>query len=223
MISVTVRAYPVLPVTLYTFAYNTTSNSDTFWSLVAYFHNQLPDLSDNGAMGYYFIFPNNSEVQPPPLDPARLGSIFGVWIVPNKTVEESLKIFAPMEEAIRNKTFNGSDPVFLSNETLSAPDFTKAWMLNPAGTVGSDVRLGSRLLGRKALKSDPQTAKRLFKQTTTIPQYPILGHLVAGLGVKNVKIPGGSNSVLPAWRDAYTHIGKSSSHHTNSSPVFVLH
>ncbi|KIW86249.1 hypothetical protein Z517_01644 [Fonsecaea pedrosoi CBS 271.37] len=206
LLSVTVRAYPVLPTAVYSFSYNTTANSDTFWSLVAYFHNQLPELSDAGVMGYYFIVPNNSAAQP---DPIRMGSVVGFWFVPNKTVEETQQILTPLEERLRNNTYNWTDTVFVESIAVPVEDFTKFWLTyGAAQSVGSEVRLGSRLLDKAALKTDPAKLKKLFEQTTSNPQYSILGHVVAGKGVKTVKngIPGGNNSVLPAWRDAYTHI-----------------
>ncbi|KAH0848534.1 FAD binding domain-containing protein [Fonsecaea pedrosoi] len=206
LLSVTVRAYPVLPTAVYSFSYNTTANSDTFWSLVAYFHNQLPELSDAGVMGYYFIVPNNSAAQP---DPIRMGSVVGFWFVPNKTVEETQQILTPLEERLRNNIYNWTDTVFVESIAVPVEDFTKFWLTyGAAQSVGSEVRLGSRLLDKAALKTDPAKLKKLFEQTTSNPQYSILGHVVAGKGVKTVKngIPGGNNSVLPAWRDAYTHI-----------------
>ncbi|OAP62842.1 hypothetical protein AYL99_02069 [Fonsecaea erecta] len=206
LISVTVRAYSVLPTTVYAFNYNTTANSDTFWSLVAYFHNQLPELSDAGVMGYYFIMPNNSAAQS---DPARMGSVWGIWLVPHKTIEEAQKILMPMEQTISNNSHNWTDVVFLSNSSVAVPDFTKFWLtVITSQSVGSEVRLGSRLLDRAALKTVPTKLKSLFKQANPLPQYSILGHLVAGKGVRTVRngIPGGSNSVLPAWRDAYVHV-----------------
>ncbi|OCT45356.1 isoamyl alcohol oxidase [Cladophialophora carrionii] len=207
LLSVTVRAYPTFPITMYSFSYNTTANTDTFWSLLAYFHSQLPELSDAGAMGYYYMTPNNSLGQP---NPARQGMLAGGWILPNKTVQQTNRIFTPLENTLRNNTLGWDDPVWMMNETLTLPDYTTAWLLisTPQG-VGTEVRLGSRLLDRKALKSDPAKVKRLFKQANTNPQSVILGHLIAGQGVKDVKngIPGGGNAVLPAWRkDVYTHI-----------------
>lgn len=204
MISVTVRAYPGFGTTLYTFSYNTTSNTDTFWSLAAYFHSQLPTLSDDGVMGYYWVSPDTG----PGADPAVRGSLYGVWLLPEKTVEQSQKIIAPMEQVIRNNTMKWADPVRLDNYTLFGPDFTSIWSMNTPESVGLELRLGSRLLGRKALETDLQTLKTQLKKTTSNPLYSILGHLVAGQGVKNVKIPGGSNAVLPAWRSAYVHIGQ---------------
>ncbi|EXJ78850.1 hypothetical protein A1O1_09252 [Capronia coronata CBS 617.96] len=116
LISVTVRAYPRLGVALYYFSYNTTANTDTFWSLLAYFHT--------------------------------------------------------------------------------------AWANSPPEGVGLELRLGSRLLDREDLETDLQTLKQRLKQTTSGPHNTIIGHLVAGSGLKNVDIPGGGNSVLPAWRHA---------------------
>ncbi|KIW30416.1 uncharacterized protein PV07_06160 [Cladophialophora immunda] len=207
LLSVTVRAYPSLPGTIYTFSYNTTANTDTFWSLVAYFHNQLPDLSDAGVMGYYYIEPDNSATQPDP----RQGTIYGLWFVANKTVAQTRQILAPFEYNLTSNIFNWTDPILTSNDAFYVPDFIKAWLaLNPPQSVGTDVRLGSRLLDRKALKSNPITLKRLLQQSSAAnPQSTTLGNLIAGQGVKNVRngIPGGGNAVLPAWRhDVYTHL-----------------
>jgi hypothetical protein len=192
---------------VYSFSYNTTANSDTFWSLIAYFHSQLPELSDAGAMGYYYMTPNNSLGQP---DPARQGMLAGGWFLPNKTVQQTKQIVAPLETTLRNNTLGWDDAVLMLNATFTLPDFTRAWLLiGTPQAVGADVRLGSRLLDRQALKSDPARVKRLFKQANTNPQFTFIGHLIAGQGVKDVKngIPGGDNAVLPAWRrDVYTHI-----------------
>lgn len=207
LLSVTVRAYPTFPLTLHTFAYNTTADSDTFWSMIAYFHSQLPDLSDAGAMGYYYMTPNNSASQP---DPARQGMLYGAWLLPNKSSQETQQILGPFEQTLKNNTFGWADGILISNTSLAFPDYTKAWLaLSPPQSVGVEVRLGSRLLDRMALKSDPEKVKRLFKQANKYPQETILGHLIAGKGVKQVKngIPGGDNSVLPAWRrDVYVHL-----------------
>ncbi|KAK5443292.1 hypothetical protein LTS15_010827 [Exophiala xenobiotica] len=200
MIAVTVRAYPSLASTWYVYSYNTTADSDTYWSLATYFHGQLPTLSDKGVMGYYYAF---ASLASPPAAPKS--TIFGVWVLPEKSVDDTKEIMATMEEAISNNTFGWKDPVILSNYSLYVPDFMSAWALNTPETVGVNVRLGSRLLGRQALETDPQRLEMLLKKSVADPQNAILGNLVAGKGVKDVKIPGGSNAVVPAWRDAYVH------------------
>ena len=112
-----------------------------------------------------------------------------------------------------NNASTWADAIHSSVSIDEYPDFTSVWQLMQPQSVGIDLRLGSRLLGRKALATDPKILKEALKKTTTNPKLSFLGHLVAGDGVKNAKIPGGSNSVLPAWRDAITHIGKGNQFH----------
>ncbi|KAJ9644942.1 hypothetical protein H2204_001404 [Knufia peltigerae] len=199
IISVTVRAYPRLAATLYIYSYNTTVDSDTFWSLTTYFHGQLPTLSDEGVMGYYYGMPSIGDT-----DSSR-SSLFGVWIVPEKTEAQTKAIIRPMEEAISNNTFGWKDAVIVSNTSIYVDDFMSAWEQNTPEGVGVNVRVGSWLLGRKALETNPRALNKILRQTVTTQQTAILGNLVAGQGVKNVKIPGGGNAVLPAWRNAYVH------------------
>jgi len=155
-------------------------------------------------MGYYYVYP---EVDSEP-NPAAKGKVYGAWLVPNKTPNEANQILAPMNQAIKDNILNWADPVSVDNGSAFAPDFSTDWLLNPSESVGVDVRLASRLLGRQALEANQTALAKALKAAATVPQYPILGHLVAGKGVKNVKIPGGGNSVLPAWRNAYVHMGE---------------
>jgi hypothetical protein len=201
-VSVTVKAYPSLPATSYLFAYNTTADSETFWSLVAFFHTQLPSLSESGVMGYYYAVPNVT-TEP---DPAQRGKVYGIWAIPEKTVAQANAILKPMEAAI--SLSNWPDKVFVEGVGIENPDFTSAWLANPPESVGFDGRLGSRLLGRRALTGNSTTLKALLKQTTPVP-WAILGNLVAGPGVREVVIAGGGNAVNPAWRTAYVHFSKS--------------
>lgn len=55
MTSMTVKAYAPVNVSAMRFTYNTTSNSDSFWNMLAHFHTQLPHLSESGLHGYYFV------------------------------------------------------------------------------------------------------------------------------------------------------------------------
>jgi hypothetical protein len=201
-VSVTVKAYPSLPSTTYLFAYNTTADSETFWSLVAFFHTQLPSLSESGVMGYYYAVPNVT-TEP---DPAQRGKVYGIWVLPEKTVAQANAILKPMEAAISSS--NWPDKVSIAKLGTENADFTSAWLANVPESVGFDGRLGSRLLGRRALTGNSMTLKALLKQTTPVP-WAILGHLVAGRGVREATIAGGGNAVNPAWRTAYVHFGKS--------------
>ena len=201
------RAYPSLPLSIYTFSYNTTANSDTFWSLITYMHSQLPSLSDAGAMGYYFMTPNNSAIP----DPAIQGQFSGVWLLPNKTLQQTRSLLSPSEHNLSTNALKWADPIHLSNTTFASTDYTKTWLaLSPPGSVGAEVRLGSRLLDRKSLLQNQTLVTQLFRTANSqSPAITFLGHMVAGRNVARPPhgIPGGSNAVLPAWRrDIITHV-----------------
>jgi hypothetical protein len=153
-------------------------------------------------MGYYYAEPNVT-TEP---DPAQRGKLFGIWVIPEKTVAQANAILKPMEAAISSSKW--PDQVFVAGLGTENPDFISAWLTNVPEQVGFDGRLGSRLLGRRALTGNFTTLKALLKQTTPVP-WAILGNLVAGPGVREVTIPGGGNAINPAWRTAYVHLSKS--------------
>jgi hypothetical protein len=210
LLSVTMKAYPQLPGVIYQFSYNTTAGSDTFWSLVAGFHTHLVGLSEAGAMGYYYVFP--------PLEDSSLhtnlttssstlvGTLTGGFIFPECTEEQVKAIMTPVEVALQSPP-EATDPIVKSASTLSFPDFTKLWLMNAPETVGSDGRLGSWLLDGPALAPGNYRALKMQLQKSTPAGEFFIGHLVAGPGVRNARIPGGSNAVLPAWRKSYVHAG----------------
>lgn len=200
-------AFPPLPTVLYEFAYNTTENSDTYWDLVTYFHTQLPNLSDHGVMGYYWATPDASAALGE-TDPAIKAKVFGTLFLPGDTFEDASATLAEFEQSLRTKSEDWADQVRISSFSHPPLELSTLLSFAPGGNVGSELRLGSWLLGREALTNDSQTLKTALQKTNTIPQDFLLGHIVAGKGVKNATIVGGSNSVLPAWRDAITHVGK---------------
>ena len=64
------------------------------------------------------------------------------------------------------------------------------------------MRLGGRLFGAEALTARREIVKQALKSTARAGHY-VYGHLVAGPGPRNVRIPGGSNALLPSWRRTY--------------------
>jgi hypothetical protein len=197
-----VQTLPETPVTASLFSVNSTgSDSDDFWSAVAYIHTQLPDLSDAGLMGYTFLFPN----------PAQPGGYFFAWMMwmLNRNESELSATLAPYQEKLTNSPF--SKGIVIGGYTIPAPSFWGLWstygLTNPGG-VGINSQLGSRLLGRKALSQDVSFIKEKLK--AAMPPGPggsLIGHLIAGKGVANAKPPGGFGATLPAWREAYFHAG----------------
>jgi hypothetical protein len=215
LLSVTVKAYERLPTIGYRFSYDTTADSNTFWALAAYFHQQLPKLSDAGAMGYYYVVPaapsNNSSSD-------DIGTITGFWLFPEKTLKEVGDITSPMENYMLSSPPWAEDTITGDKKVVEWTDFLTEFAQNEPQNVGFDVRLGSWLLDKTALSKPLETLKTQLHKSTP-PPWELLGHLVAGKGVQNVTVPGGSNAVSPHWRNAYSHVGKffhSSSYHTTA-------
>lgn len=158
--SVTVKAYDVLPYTSYDFAYNTTADSDTFWTMVASFHSQVPRLVKSGLMGYFWVTPfdsleTNATIQ---------GKVYGEWLAPKMSVNQVRQHLAPLEEYIKSADLG--DAVFVSGNGEEFPDYTKGYAeINNPDTAGIPVRLGSRLLDEKALSKPISELKSRFAQS----------------------------------------------------------
>ena len=54
MVSFIIKVYPATQITGYQFSFNTTVDSETYWSMLAWFHSKIPDIMDAGLMGYYY-------------------------------------------------------------------------------------------------------------------------------------------------------------------------
>ncbi|KAJ9657458.1 hypothetical protein H2198_004333 [Neophaeococcomyces mojaviensis] len=203
MLSVTMKAYSKLSVTSYSYAYAAKSASDTYWSLVAYFHSQFPTISEAGGMGYHYMLSGIASPEP------TYGNdvIYGAWMFPNKTPEEAQAIMNPVEAAFNTSSWS-IDPTYIA---ISTYDTTDNIMLSLASSTseaaGVDGRLGSWLLDGPALTTNFTKLKETIKGVMPLPWLTI-SHVIAGPGVRNAvaTIPNGSNAVNPAWRTAYAHV-----------------
>jgi hypothetical protein len=208
IISVTMKAYDILPYTEYQYSYNTTAKSDTLWSMAAYFHSELPRLVKSGLMGYFWVIPQEATSQ----NSSMQGRLYGEWYAPQLTLNQVQDLLAPMEDHI--KTTGWEDPVSISGQGAEHADYMKKYAKDTSpGTAGIPVRLGSRLIDEKALsKPLPVLEKVLRGASADLIDWPVLGHVIAGPGTWSPKggIAGGSNAVLPAWRRACMQIGMSS-------------
>ena len=208
IISVTMKAYDILPYTEYQYSYNTTAKSDTLWSMAAYFHSELPRLVKSGLMGYFWVIPQEATSQ----NSSMQGRLYGEWYAPQLTLHQVKDLLAPMEDHI--KASGWEDSVSISGQGAEHVDYMKKYAKDTSpGTAGIPVRLGSRLIDEKALsKPLPVLEKVLRGASADLIDWPVLGHVIAGPGTWSPKggIAGGSNAVLPAWRRACMQIGMSS-------------
>ena len=155
-------------------------------------------------MGYYNVEPEAITDSYQKI--GSYGTIYGFWLVPEKTTLEVRDIMKPLEAAVAAAVPSGQATIAYSPTVFT--DFWEYEQHSPYGGVGVEGRLGSRLFDQVALVGNHSNATDLWKQTTPLGQ-KLLGHLVAGPGPRKAVIPGGSNAVLPAWRKAFAHIGES--------------
>lgn len=205
MISITVKAYPQLGGFMHTYAYITKAGSDTYDSLVAYFHTHIPRINDQGGMGYHFLVPGRSTG-----DPLLADSYLwtGIWEFPNKTEVFVNETMAPLVNGISTAGW-AKDPIVISSNTTYFASHSAHWgngVPEPAGVSG---RLGSWLLDRGALTDFAELKRSLTVAVS--PPSNLITHVIGGLALQDATkmLPGGSNAVLPAWRKTYAHLGKS--------------
>lgn len=200
MLSATVKAYRSISGTVYYVYCNTTAASDTFWSLAARFHSHLANMSEASAMGYYGIVPTNGNT-----DPRKSGTVLGEFLFPGKSQQEAAEIMSPLERDLSGVGW-AEDHIYNQPTTFGFADFTSFWLNYLQQLVGNDGRLGSWLLDGPALNANLSSLKTQLRKSTP-PSDILIGHLVAGPGVRDARVPKG-NAVLPAWRNAYVHAGK---------------
>ncbi|ETN36544.1 uncharacterized protein HMPREF1541_08822 [Cyphellophora europaea CBS 101466] len=217
MLSVTMRAHPATMLSTYAFSYSTTALSAAFWNMTAYFHTQIPRIADAGAMGYYFTVPNITalgadasafpgNIDATTVDASQAGLLAGLLLFPSTA--NATEIMTPLETALA--ALEQPHPIHTSHTATPPTDFWTIWSQTQPQSVGStNTRLGSWLLGAEGITSKPvpELAATLAAASGGLP-LPQLGHMVAGPGVRNApkRLPGGGDAVLPAWRDAYTHV-----------------
>lgn len=204
MVSVTVKAYPQLDGFMHTYAYITKAGSDTYDSLVAYFHTHVPRINEQGGMGYHFLVPGRSTK-----DPALADSYLwaGIWEFPNKTEAYVNQIMAPLVKGIMTADW-AKDPIVISANTTYFASHSAHWGNGVPEAAGISGRLGSWLLDREAL-TDFTELKRSLKVAVSPPSN-LITHVIGGPALQDAvrTIPGGSNAVFPAWRKTYAHLGK---------------
>ena len=209
LISVTVKAFPTLPSTIVHFSYSTKADSDTFWSMVAFLHSQLPRISKAGGMGYYTVNSNISAQTPGQKpNPASDGQLRGILIFPNTTSVP--RVERNFDRLLTGPFQNASwrvDPISSSVTPFATPDFMSAWSKFPSLAVGTSTRLGSWLLDEAALTVKSKVTKTQLRIANAGGNFPLLGNFVSSDKVKNARVAGGSNSILPAWRHALVHLG----------------
>jgi hypothetical protein len=171
-------------------------SSSDFWSAVALVHTKLPALASSGLMGYYFIMPYEHPVFQQP----RL-SFWWIAGILNSSAANVEATLTPLVSTLRDIV-----GLSVSLQTFDVPNYYDWWSANiRPGAAGANVLLGSRLLDVTSLSQNLTFIATKLEESFN--GFLLLGHLVGGPGVANVRPPGGFGSMTPAWRRAITHIG----------------
>jgi hypothetical protein len=182
-----------------------TANNNTNWhSAISFLYTQLPAFAKSGLMGYFFSGPlpsansSSGEVSitsPPPTSGPLFFALVG-WVLDQP--ESSIRAaFAPTLAQLNSTT--GLDVAFI----VAPPVPFYNIIATNADTVGTNVRLGSRLWDEKALKDRAGVENVIRKLVPT----GMSGLLVTGPGVWAVGKD--TSAANPAWRDAVVHLSES--------------
>ncbi|KAH7333360.1 hypothetical protein BKA65DRAFT_43222 [Rhexocercosporidium sp. MPI-PUGE-AT-0058] len=190
--SVTIKAYPDLPVTASTFSFKVGGNitSENFWKGVRLYLDYFPSLSARGIYAYWFILSGATA-------PTFLMQPF--W-APGKTLDETNALLAPWFAQLKalNITF--------TPKTVHYNSYYTGWNAAfPQEAVSkTHVCTGSRLWP----KQNWNTAKALDDTFNAVKTSSTSGLTIIGFIIDpNLKNGGNpDSSVNPAWRNTYAHI-----------------
>ena len=189
--SVTVKAYPDMPVTSSTLSFQTGEDitHDTFWKGVrAWFDTFIPN-ADAGIYAYFFVIPAGEDrifqIQP--------------FFAPGKTLEETNALLDPWFAQLEELNIS------VTPETKHYDNFYDAWNASfPLEAMSSpNTGTGSRLFPR-ANWEDPETLESTFSAWRKSSE---AGYMLISFNMAPTLARGGNadNSVNPAWRQIVMH------------------
>jgi hypothetical protein len=192
VLNFTTMAWPSEPLTSYTLGFGSpTLNNARFWDAMAYMASQFPAISNGGAMCYGDIIPGNSSY--PML-------FVGNFQAPNMTAAQTAALLDPIAQHI-NSTF--APDVIAETSSTEFDSYYDWWLKNQDATTpfGLDVIIGSRIFDEKALNHPNFSTIFPSAMSPGGAQFIVVG----GPGTHALKED--FNSVSPAWRSGYAHIG----------------
>jgi hypothetical protein len=180
----------------------TVPDSRTAHELVPWGLSKTPFLMDNGISGYMFA---SHKIQSPIAVPGAenphpiVGGfmVIGMLLDPQEEHAAEKAVQPMLEEA--KKRWGDKAKVFIDVQRYET--FLDWYDVHhDQGPVGASTYIISRLFDRKALEDE--TSLRRIIEPAVAPSWGLGAYMVAGEGVKNANVAGGSNAVHPAWRDS---------------------
>lgn len=168
----------------------------------ALYLSHVPRLSDGGASGYTWLSKNRNGTNPTD-GQAMMGGVFGDLVLLDTHDEEAM--LALMEPLTSEAATRFPDSGVIFRPKFERYDSFLEWIsvYTDATPAGADVWMGARLFDREALADRDGLAGVIERLGDVVGELMVL--VVGGMGVWRSEARGGENSVLPAWRSAYTH------------------
>ncbi|KUJ18747.1 FAD-binding domain-containing protein [Mollisia scopiformis] len=190
VVSVTARVYPVLPVTVMTFSFATSTNltSTTFWEGVRTYFDYFVEYTDAGIYAYFSTILTGAD-----------SYSFGMapFFAPNKTVSEVEALVAPWFDRL------AALGITITPVINEYSDFYDAWWANfPLETVGiTNIKTASRLFPKSNWANDTSLNATFDAIKTTVE----LGGSFLAFNIAAAENDNSDNSVNPAWRGTCLH------------------
>ncbi|KAJ5804104.1 CAZyme family AA7 [Penicillium psychrosexuale] len=201
--SLTVKALPQLQTTTVTFNFtiSDTPGPDAFWAAIRSYLDNFETFVDAGTYGYFYIGASDALIGTTYAGDPDYYFRMESFVAPNMTVAQTEALLAPWFDTL--KSLNISFTPWYNH----ADNFHDAWAVAfPQEYVGTDVvKTASRLLPRSVFQSDDLRNQTWAAYKDAITQ----GLFIAGFHISGTGIaaePPTDNAVLPAWRDALSHV-----------------
>ncbi|CAK43437.1 restculine oxidase precursor [Aspergillus niger] len=202
--SMTVKAYPQLPTTLVTFNWtmNDTPNAEAFWAAFQSYLDNFEDFVNAGTYGYYFLGSSGAEKGEASSGETDYNFRMVSFVAPNMTVPETQNLLKPWFDTLNSLNVSFT-PIY-----SHADNFYEVWEEDnfPLETGGLDIyKLASRLLPRNVFENQDLRNRNFLAQKDAVDKgLFIMGFHISGKG--SAVEPPTNIAVLPAWRDALSHV-----------------
>lgn len=196
--SVTLRTFPDVPCISTTLNISMVGEAgESYWKAIEKFHEYIPELSDNGASGYYYIVPRIE------LEGQQLAAFIAPMFFANQSdIGHANRVLKTLTTEL--ETIPG---IVTGYENIPAPSFFEIFK---GGFSGEPIEerqtgvIGSRLLSDSLFRSKDGPAKITNTISKVSQDEVTIGHLVAGGQIaKNKDIDVAAN---PSWRKALVHL-----------------
>jgi len=203
VVSVTVKAYPDIPVTISTFNFSVSEtdmtkyavsdySNDDFWAVIKHYLSLFPEHADAGIYSYFNIFPSA-------VAGAQTFTMLP-YFAPGKSVAE---VDALLASLVSTAAAHG---IAITPNTVQYPGFQQAWAAGfPKEMVGLwNTQSGSRLFPRKNWATDAS-----FDTTFAAVRKVVASSFLIGFNIAPTLAAGGvtadETAVNPAWRETVFH------------------